>query len=373
MICTSSAQGTGKPLKASQAVTDSSYLAPTSGSLNLNVIHCQVAMHSHRVRLTGVAFTVTSVCIRHYLLDNFMSHQSNEHSAKQQAQEPQIKQEPRIKGKFFESPSAVWVSHGDRLFKCAPESLRPASMREWSQAGPLRFPSELTEGPQGDRSTFEISPPDYSPTTVAPDEETEQEVNPEATPVVTPQSSLQPEMEAIPAVDVPVSETSLNTPSVEPHQPLGAEMEPFDLDSDTSVNPTNSEEQVLLCSPLDPQDFNDLLDCSVLQPGEPDCRILLAEDGLPFHEHPKTCQVDECFSLQIELNESDIQKWNQSEKPEALIHVASVAKRSRSEVQVKNLSLEDRFLFDKAKDAELNYWLQTSALKPILRKHLNPD
>ena len=58
-------------------------------------------MHSHRVRLTGVAFTVTSVCSRHYLLDNFMSHQSNEHSAKQQAQEPQIKQEPRIKGKFF--------------------------------------------------------------------------------------------------------------------------------------------------------------------------------------------------------------------------------------------------------------------------------
>lgn len=79
------------------------------------------------------------------------------------------------------------------------------------------------------------------------------------------------------------------------------------------------------------------------------------------------------LSLQIELNESDIQKWNQSEKPEALIHVASVAKRSRSEVQVKNLSLEDRFLFDKAKDAELNCWLQTSALKPILRKHLNPD
>ena len=61
-------------------------------------------------------------------------------------------------------------------------------------------------------------------------------MNPEATPVVTPQSSLQPEMEAIPAVDVPVSETSLNTPSLKPHQPLGTEMEPFDLDSDTSVH-----------------------------------------------------------------------------------------------------------------------------------------
>ena len=55
------------------------------------------------------------------------------------------------------------------------------------------------------------------------------------------------------------------------------------------------------------------------------------------------------------------------------MHVASVAKRSRSEVQIKSLNLEDRFLFEKAKDAELNCWLQTSALKPILRRHLNPD
>ena len=146
--------------------------------------------------------------------------------------------------------------------------------------------------------------------------------------------------------------------------------DPIDLDPEASPH---DEEQILLCSPLDSQESHGLLDCSVFQPGETECSVLLAEDGLPFLEYPETCNIDECFSLQIELNENDIHKWFQADKPEALAHVASVAKRSRSEVQIKNLSLEDRFLFEKAKHAELNCWLQTSALKPILRRHLNPD
>ena len=42
----------------------------------------------------------------------------------------------------IESPSALlWISHVDRLFKVAPESLRPASLREWNHfdLGPTAF------------------------------------------------------------------------------------------------------------------------------------------------------------------------------------------------------------------------------------------
>ena len=42
-------------------------------------------------------------------------------------------------------------------------------------------------------------------------------------------------------------------------------------------------------------------------------------------------------------------------------------------MQLKDLTSADRHLFDIAKDAELTCWLQTSALKPILRKSLNPE
>ena len=274
-----------------------------------------------------------------------------------------------------ESPSAVWISHGDRLFKSAPESLRPASMREWNQVGSLFAAFESDDRTCPNNGTSELSSPGYAPTTpsLEPDEVGLPNI-PEDTPLVTPQSTVQPETEAIPAVDVPIPETPLHTPLSEPHVNPNPDLpDAIDLDAEAPENPSHSEEQILMCSPLDSHDCNSLLDCSVFQPGEPECDILLAEDGLPFHEHPKTFRVDECFSLQIELSENDIHKWSQAEKPEALVHVASVAKRSRSEVQIKSLNLEDRFLFEKAKDAELNCWLQTSALKPILRRHLNPD
>ena len=40
-----------------------------------------------------------------------------------------------------ESPSALWISHVDRLFKVAPESLRPASLREWNHLTSVQQPS----------------------------------------------------------------------------------------------------------------------------------------------------------------------------------------------------------------------------------------
>lgn len=56
-----------------------------------------------------------------------------------------------------------------------------------------------------------------------------------------------------------------------------------------------------------------------------------------------------------------------------LAWLASIGKRARAEVCIKNLNLEEKLLIEMAKDAELNCWIQTSALKPILRRKLNPE
>lgn len=56
-----------------------------------------------------------------------------------------------------------------------------------------------------------------------------------------------------------------------------------------------------------------------------------------------------------------------------MIHVAAASKRGRSEASIKELTHEERALFDSAKDSELNCWMQTNALRPILRRHLNPE
>ena len=53
--------------------------------------------------------------------------------------------------------------------------------------------------------------------------------------------------------------------------------------------------------------------------------------------------------------------------------IAAASQRARSEVQVKYLSDSDRKLFDVAKDNVLSCWISTNALRPILRKSLNPE
>jgi hypothetical protein len=73
------------------------------------------------------------------------------------------------------------------------------------------------------------------------------------------------------------------------------------------------------------------------------------------------------------MSRQDVLKWSSAEHPEELAQVASASKRACAEVQIKDLSQTDRKLFEAAKEAELSCWLQTSALKPVLRKHLNPE
>ena len=63
------------------------------------------------------------------------------------------------------------------------------------------------------------------------------------------------------------------------------------------------------------------------------------------------------------MSRQDLLQRPQSSHPEELAQVASAGKRARAEVLIKDLNAEERRLFDTAKEA----------LKPILRKHLNPD
>ena len=188
---------------------------------------------------------------------------------------------------------------------------------------------------------------------------------------------MQPEIEATPAVDVPVpDDTPINTPSMEPSgAPIPTEeteMPPLENLEDDALFTQSS---ILSCFHVQHSDeaSDPLLEVSTLEPGLEEPTILLAEDELPFVSDPLSCQEEQCFMLEVPMSEHDVQSWWSSEKPEAFAQVASASKRARAEVQLKTLTLEDRILFEKAKDAELNCWIQTSALRPILRKHLNPN
>ena len=281
-----------------------------------------------------------------------------------------------------ESNSGVWISHMDRLFRCAPESLRPASLREWNSStgspmfGPQHIVSEPSEIPSGsivDSNTYNWPDVEPSPTTPGdPPGETSEAP-------VSPQLSGQPESEVVPES---LNPSDVLTPQVSSQEPAGPSISgvldgasvPIDLESsdDQEDSLTSISQPILHCEALISQQ-EDLSSWDILHTDQTSSDLLLAHDELVLHAEPLTCCEEQCYCLEIDLNENDIHKWYNEVKPEAMIHVASVSKRARAEVQVKNLSLEERILFEKAKDAELNCWIQTNALRPVLRRSLNPE
>ena len=79
---------------------------------------------------------------------------------------------------------------------------------------------------------------------------------------------------------------------------------------------------------------------------------------------------EQAFCLEIPLSDKDILAWSLEQNPEQMVHVATAGKRARAEVQIHKLSPEEQKLFAEAKDRELP-WLQTNAIRPILRQTLN--
>ena len=255
-------------------------------------------------------------------------------------------------------------------FKCAPESIRPASLREWNVVHGSQSSWVPDLPPVADETRAPPTPAqetDYEPS-LAP----EPAILVNRSPSITPNSSLQPESEHFP--DFPNNPGNNNEDNFHDDDNLNnpVDNEAIDLDAPDIGEPPSAEPTmpILNCSVVE-ESNQALYDWTQLEATPESGDILLAEDGLQMHETPLECDEHQCFALSIDLNESDIHRWSMSDKPEEMSYLASVGKRARAEVSVKNLTYEERLLFEKAKDAELNCWMQTNALKPILRRKLN--
>ena len=278
-----------------------------------------------------------------------------------------------------EGLSTVWISHADRMLRCSPESLRPASLREWNNMSNRDVSGTPAETPNPEDAELRelFGEPNRHQVDEHPFAE---EYSPETMPPMTPQSTATPENQPeseLGTDGLPNAETNgMPTAPLPPYEipdPSLAPAEPPPLDLD----PTDDElftENVLFCDPIwcdhKPED---LFDWTVELLPNPQESILLAEDGLPIISEPLSCEPEQCFVLEIPLSRSDIIHWSQAEQPEELSFVASASKRARAEVHVKDLTSQEKALFDVAKDAELSCWIQTSALQPVLRRHLNPN
>ena len=205
---------------------------------------------------------------------------------------------------------------------------------------------------------------------------------------------IQPEREITPNIqhdltDLPDPSTGETAPNDEDTRVLGEAidlepspdqpMESINEDNPDLDNPTNEEPALVLhCQPCNnvhksPEKTQDLLTCVSATIGEDQGTCLLAEDGFSYIHDPTMPTEEQAFHLEIALTERDIDLWLKEANLEQMAHVATAGKRARAEVKLHTLTNAERLLFDAAKDKELSCWIQTNAIRPILRQRLNPE
>ena len=264
-----------------------------------------------------------------------------------------------------EGSSVVWISHADRLLRCAPENLRPASLREWNNHQSDKFPSIVYDNlPQN------IIPHDNP--AESPEDTYEPSLAPDPLPQPT-QPHEQPEQEVSPPTSNPSDHDASGTEPFDTDQELPESADAEPTDDALVLQVSDIPELPMITGACEPPGKSSLFTFDLLQPATSESLVCLAEDGLPYFEEPLECTTEECFVLEIPMKHSDILSWSNETNPEQMCQVAAASQRARSEVQIKTLSLEDRKLFEVAKDNELSCWISTNSLKPILRQKLNPD
>ena len=73
------------------------------------------------------------------------------------------------------------------------------------------------------------------------------------------------------------------------------------------------------------------------------------------------------WKYEATVTEQDFKAWKTSEHPSEYVFVATSAKRDRTEVKLHQLSQEEQELFRKAKNKEIQNWLDTGTVSRIFR------
>lgn len=299
-----------------------------------------------------------------------------------------------------EGKSIVWVAHGTTIIRSAPENLRPASLREWQSLTDSQLDSSWKN--TGGASSFldltglpqESAASELHPSTNVPTNASELMPAPSSQPVTAnnvpsvPSTDEigQPEQELTPQVSQEVPEVerdSVAAPSNNPAVPEGSDLgppaaeppDPQSIPVPESDEGLSAENIFLASEATGISDGNDseLVNFTFLEHDGEASGPPLAEDNLPYVLQPLQNSPEQAYCLEVPLKPKEVQRWRKERSTGHMIAVAAAMKRARSEVCLKDLSVKEQELFDQAKRKEINCWVQTSAIRAILRRKLNPE
>ena len=233
----------------------------------------------------------------------------------------------------------VWTTQGGKLYRSAPENVRPVSAYETTLIpvqGHLssehidglnqqiersrELESETPEMPA--ENTPPVNPPDNVAPGIQPPEEVQTENSLPEIPDVS--SSSQPDQE-------PEVENSTNEPLPRFQVPV----------------PDSSDEELL-------------------------CQGLIAQDVEPtFFIHDSFDHLS--WRIEINIGDKEIEEWRQEDNPHDMLFLATAAKRQRSEVKLSTLNAKENEEFQLAKKSEIMNWLKTDTVCKMLRNQLAPE
>ena len=243
-----------------------------------------------------------------------------------------------------ENQQTIWVTMSSKLFRSAPEHVRPVTSEEardivWTPDEPniSEIAKQLPRETTGNITRFvNVDSSSFPESSAVQQDRTRTEPNQNPGPLSS-SSGIEDQPDQEP--DAPATPSEVT--------PAG--------DSDEVPIPDKPEEIPI------PDDDDDDLVCEGLYCQDIDQNAL--ED------------VGEGFSWKSEVlvSEADIQSWRQSESPGDMAFLVSAAKRQRAEVKLTELSASERAEFAAAKDAEVSNWLKTGTVQKMFRNQIAPE
>ena len=246
-----------------------------------------------------------------------------------------------------EGAQIVWVTMGQKLFRVAPEHLRPMSaVEEWKGQHTENPDSSQVNYPQLMNNNLQsILPPhggtQYHNLTNVPAESHADATTPEIPSGSVPNPDINPQNQ--------FSRTSNSNQSV------------------ISINSDQPDQEPNPNDPNAPMSGRLIPDPNVpVEVPVPDADDdLFAEAESAFH-----VTEDQGWKFEVDISNYDIHKWREETKPQEMAFLVSAAKRQRSEVKLTNLTPEDREKFQQAKMKEINSWITTETIAKITRNKI---
>ena len=279
-----------------------------------------------------------------------------------------------------ESRTIVWISHLNRLLRCARENLRPVSLREFqrhstfvqtsSQEQLQQMARRLQEQLRERSGLFQyqdlssIEPEDNGPNVednpnselgLQPEEEPNRKLSVDLQSQDLARDRAQAQLQE--ALDTPVPESPIATPPAEDNsmsdEPAA---DTVSFDSDHTSEPTDTDMQPV---------YN-----AIIQENASGNDIVIEDQDSFWHGSDEIQAA--CTSFTFEVPNQQFHRFLRRPE-EHLDCLVAAAKKSRNEVVFSELNVEEKKLFQAAKQKELNCWLDTQTVKAIMRDKIHPS